>query len=172
MPESSSNSKRALGWKLLPREELLLPEGLSGSLSSYVVGIDPGGTIGYAGIKIRSGGHADLIFADEVPAEEAPRLLHAISETGGPGLHLAIEDYVGSGPRDKNSVQAIMLIGAFMGVGVVSGATIAVRAPQLRRAFLGKAATLAGDMGSRHSIDALAHALAYAHDVLKAPLDT
>lgn len=70
------------------------------------------------------------------------------------------EDIVGSGPRDKHIKHAILMEGFAIGLAEAHQGAYTLQQPQLRRAYLDHAKTIAKGK-SIHSIDALAHALAY-----------
>jgi predicted RNase H-like nuclease (RuvC/YqgF family) len=117
------------------------------------MGIDPGITTGLALIDGDTGA---LIETEESMSLKA--LASAISDWN-PNV-IAIEDFVGSGPRNKYNIATMKLIGFVHGFCFGRGIEVVEQHPQFRRHKLMVAGRLSKS-GSRHERDALAHALAY-----------
>ncbi len=75
---------------------------------------------------------------------------------------VVIEDFIGSGPRSREAIQVLKLIGAIEGICFIKKLPLAIQAPQQRKPYLAKARVLAEQQSkSLHEIDAIAHVLAY-----------
>lgn len=71
-----------------------------------------------------------------------------------------IEDFVGAGPRSKESIFVLKLIGMVLGVCFIEKIPYVVQVPQIRVPYVSVAKEM-GEGRSRHIIDAYAHALAW-----------
>lgn len=131
-----------------------------------VLGFDPGGTLGTALYESSTGAILLRDFSDP---------WDAIREfaTGRPLDAVVIEDYVGAGVRDGDSIHALKQVGGLAMVFEYLGYEVVVQTPQFRRHMLDVAKALAdklpGGHPPHHSIDALAHVLAYVHTTKGVP---
>lgn len=126
------------------------------------LGIDPGKTIGYAMVTFKDGKLLSLLVNQE--RREDCKAFQSVPLSLVEGCDvLAIEDFVGSGHRSKESNYVLKMIGAFEVVGLMEGKDVLVQAPASRRKYLKLAealhAKVTGCAICRHGKDALAHAL-------------
>lgn len=81
---------------------------------------------------------------------------------------LVIEDFIGAGPRTKESNYVLKMIGAYEAMGSKLGAEVSVQANSMRRPFLKGGVnfyrSLKGTNPCHHGKDALAHGLRFLHD--------
>lgn len=133
----------------------------------HVVGIDSGLTIGMAHL-VRGGTAEVLEFSSPVQAWDWMSVVYV---TYDPYTRVAVEDFVGSGPRSAEITATIKQVGFFQHGLELKGWRHDMQDPQRRKAFLREAAELLGlpgPVGTGHPMvhkqDALAHALRCAHE--------
>ena len=122
-----------------------------------VVGVDPGhGTHGFA--------VWDTMMSTPVGHFETPHMLEvaAVIYTLSPAIHtLVVENFVGHGPRTKQAITTLKMLGFVEGLGLMLGLNTVVQPPQWRKPFVERAGNMIGH--EHHYTNALAHALAYVH---------
>jgi hypothetical protein len=117
------------------------------------MGVDPGRT---CGIALYDRTTLQVLQASEAMTQEA--LAEAIVNWR-PDV-IAVEDFIGSGPRNVHGIYTLKLIGFVHGVGLMLEIPVIEQEPQFRRPRLTEAKKLA-PRATVHAQDALAHALAY-----------
>lgn len=126
---------------------------LSPGKGGRILGVDPGRTCGLA---LLSQLDRSILWSGE--SFSIPEI-HRVIKERKPTV-VAIEDFVGSGPRTTHGIATMKLIGVVFGICEVYGIPIVEQPPQFRRPKL----TMSQQMlpkASRHIHDALAHCLAY-----------
>ena len=137
-----------------------------------VLGIDPGVTVGWA--LVESEEHtivaAGQFYFPNMYKAGAPCMgtdpgaeFVRVFEDGCPD-YVAIEDFIGSGPRTKAMTQTMNAVGYLVCLAHTYGVPVKLQVPQTRRPYLAEAEEILGakKRGSkRHSVDAAGHALAY-----------
>lgn len=128
----------------------------------YILAIDPGLTTGIALIdetgdlqecKTMSTVTDVIIYIDDF--WESPEPLRMV----------IVEDFVGAGPRTKEAIFVLKLIGAIVATCILNGTKYIEQAPQVRLPLHPDAQRRAPIGTSKHVIDAYAHALAYLESV-------
>jgi hypothetical protein len=125
-----------------------------------ILALDPGKTCGVAWVDTETGGHNALQMdhGDLVNYVGAVLLIGFTpsEELWQPDV-LIIEDYIGSGPRDKWSKLTLLAIGRAQACAELAGVPWEMQTPQVRRPWLEEAKK---NGYPKHATDALAHALA------------
>jgi len=126
------------------------------------VGIDPGGTTGIALARVTRSSRALLHVEQTTDVEHVGRLLLKWdSDPDLSGMFVAIEDFLGAGPRNASSNHTLKVVGFTYHLCQMEGINVALVPPQARMSSLGEARTLVAQ-GGVHATDAAAHALALA----------
>lgn len=120
-----------------------------------IISIDPGYTTGVA--IVSPGG--ELISSRLFEKKDALDILYLI-RTKQPSV-IIIEDFVGSGPRTKEAIFVLKLIGSVIGVSYLEPVAVILQVPQFRKPLVSEAEALAPAGTSKHIIAAYAHALAW-----------
>lgn len=125
-----------------------------------ILGVDPGRTTGVALGEFNNEGELWRHREFEIMSlDKLVKFIQSINPT-----KIVVEDFVGAGPRTKDSNNVHQLIGAVRGTAVILGIPCHVAVPQRRLPFLVPARKLlvkSGGKQSPHKEDALAHVLAY-----------
>lgn len=74
-------------------------------------------------------------------------------------IPIVIEDFIGAGMRTREATDTLMKLGFFWYYYLYRNARVVKRVPQARNAYKSQARALLPD--GHHTVDALAHALAY-----------
>ena len=117
----------------------------------YIVGIDPGGTIGYAVVDPSGSIHA--YHTSEI-TKVGDTIWHL--QTYSEGVSVVIEDFLGSGPRSAAGHLTSQQIGYIYFTCVRKGIPVKKVPSQRRKSKLAEAATYTQHV---HEKDAVAHAL-------------
>lgn len=120
-----------------------------------IVCLDPGCTSGVVRLK------PDGTLVDWVQLKTEEELYGWLSNALRADRTLVYEAYVGSGPRDRYSVDTLLRIGGARAIAVLRGSRVVSHQPQKRKAFLAQAKEIIPGHKNRHAMDALAHGLAY-----------
>jgi hypothetical protein len=128
-----------------------------------VVAIDPGRTIGVSWVT------EDGRFISSQITDDPQTVIQIMEGPNAPSIiAVVIEDYIGAGFRDSDSVYTIKLIGFLYGFSRWRGYKTVMQFPQERKSFLAEALQKLEDTDLKgvtpHHIDSLAHALRYLHD--------
>ena len=123
-----------------------------------VFSVDPGVTTGVSHYDLAN--KRVLAYGEMKSPLSVVRYLHQLWMTDAVDF-VVVEDFVGSGPRDRNIIFTIKALGLVEGYAKFLGIETTLQAPQTRKAFLDDAIKLLGN--GRHFIDALAHSLAFAY---------
>lgn len=131
-----------------------------------ILSIDPGLTIGWCFLAIEGQKVLDLLVSEyrtEGIAFGSDPMVRL--QSGGFDV-LVIEDFVGSGPRTKESCYTLKMIGAFEQVALSQGIEVAIQTNIMRKPWLKDAVKLHREWNNdrypcHHGKDALAHALRY-----------
>jgi hypothetical protein len=138
---------------------------------TFVMGIDPGGTIGVA-IYGYVGDHPTLGDAQgwHLDTSTLPTQGSLVETTRAWQDHLkmiVVEDFIGNGPRSTEAQLTLKLVGGVIGMALAFEIPFKVQQPQYRRAYVEKAKGML-DHPTIHEVDALAHVLAYMKAVERA----
>lgn len=131
-----------------------------------ILAIDPGLTIGWCYLVVKGLEVVELIVSEHrtegiaFGSDPMSFLQKAKLDV------LVIEDFVGSGPRTKESCYTLKMIGAFEQVGRSRGLEVAIQTNIMRKPWLKDGVKLhralkSGKYPCHHGKDALAHALRY-----------
>lgn len=116
---------------------------------STVLAIDPGGTTGLARVSLRGR------LISSIGTKKFETIIGYILLTS-PSV-VIIEDFIGSGPRTKEAIMVLKLIGKIEGACLVFGFPVVMQNPQTRKPYL----SIIEETITVHEKDAFAHALAY-----------
>jgi hypothetical protein len=124
-----------------------------------IVSVDPGQSTGVAAIRTE----LEPAFAGSATLLVRKEIAHYIwkwREVSRSQLLVVVEDYVGGGPRDKDSIFTLKLIGSVVGLCEWWNVECVLHQPQQRKRRLEEAAKImSSSQYSVHEVDALAHAL-------------
>lgn len=128
------------------------------------MGVDPGMTIGLACIEGNGGDDIRLLYHGQVNGKEILKDSKAYDKFRQLFLEyepdtVAIEDFIGAGPRNVYVTSTIKLVGLCTGLSYGEGYKTVVQVPMARKPFLPEAKNLL--KGKVHETDALAHALCW-----------
>lgn len=129
-----------------------------------VIGIDPGGTIGFGGCLRDQYSMQDRYLVKTF--DNIVNVWSLIAQgVGEMNVKVVIEDFVGMGPRNRDSNLTIKQIGFIQYSCELWGIPCEVAPPQTRKSELERAVRIVQDFDDiptnkkRHAADALAHAL-------------
>jgi hypothetical protein len=134
----------------------------------WVIGIDPGGTIGVGIISYSiERGITNTKGYQETSVSDAWNIV-----TGYPEelAFVVIEDYIGAGQRDRASVMTLKQIGGFTALCDAFNFQHSVKAPGYRKANVSWAERqldVGPESSLRHAVDGLAHAKSACDKLLK-----
>jgi hypothetical protein len=117
-----------------------------------ILAVDPGITTGIAFISETG----ELLQAGTATYEETLDRVHAQQD-----CIIVVEDFIGAGPRTKEAIFVLKLIGGIVAICHVDSLRCIIQAPQVRIPFVPEAKDRAGLKVSKHAIDAYAHGLAF-----------
>lgn len=120
-----------------------------------VLAIDPGITTGMAYTDNK--GELLAFFTEEEPN----KVLERISKLWGTDVTVVVEDFVGAGPRTKEAIFVLKLIGGVCASCYLGNVRCVPQVPQTRIPLLYDAKRKAPKGMIIHAIDAYAHALAF-----------
>ena len=123
-----------------------------------ILAIDPGGTTGLARVSLRG----KLISS--MSTKKFETIIGYVLLTS-PNV-VIIEDFIGAGPRTKEAVQVLKLIGKIEGACHVFGFPVVMQNPQIRKPYRSLVVEQKLNI-TTHEEDAYAHALAYLDRKLK-----
>lgn len=121
-----------------------------------IIAVDPGYSTGVVAIDLEGGIVAGRVIEINNALEE---LLNLVDENET--RLVIVEDFVGAGPRTKEAIFVLKLIGAIRGACYVKKIPFLVQVPQKRIPYVPDAKRHAAPGTSRHIIDALAHVLCW-----------
>lgn len=129
-----------------------------------VIAIDPGVTTGVA-IWDTTAKAVVFSFEDISALAVVQRIDTFLDDTcltdaSDPEITLVIEDFIGAGMRTKEATETLTKLGFFWYYYLYRNARVVKRVPQSRNAYKSSARALLP--GGHHTVDALAHAIAYA----------
>lgn len=122
-----------------------------------VLAIDPGKSIGVAYVSyLANEGKLEIttktVFSFEDFFDYFKRIFPDV---------VVIEDFIGAGPRTKEAIMVLKLIGKIEGICFLLKTPVIIQNPQMRKPYLFKVQKHLKSIVSKHEEDALAHALAY-----------
>jgi hypothetical protein len=120
-----------------------------------VLAIDPGITTGIAYTDIT--GKLRQYMITDLPIT----VLNRVQLFRDTQAVVVIEDFVGAGPRTKEAIHVLKLVGGVTAVCYLFKIRCVIQVPQQRKPLLYEAVKRAPVGTSKHVIDAYAHALAY-----------
>ena len=120
-----------------------------------VLAIDPGISTGMAWVS----DEGELIAS--VVTDSKSHILQLLQEFAHSDYTVVIEDFVGAGPRTKEAIFVLKLIGFVTAVCLIYEYPLHLQVPQQRLPLLSEAKQRAPKGAIIHAVDAYAHALAY-----------
>ena len=128
------------------------------SLQRNFLAIDPGGTTGLARVSLRGS------LLSSITTTKFETIIGYLLLTS-PNV-VIVEDFIGAGPRTREAIQVLKLIGKIEGVCHIFGFPVVMQNPQMRKPYLAVIREQKLSI-TTHEKDAYAHALAYLDRRLK-----
>lgn len=135
-----------------------------------LLALDPGLTIGFASfvMDVETFQLKELVVSEERTEDAKPWGTAPMNIIVNGIDYLVMEDYIGGGPRTKESNYVLRQIGGFESVAASKGIPLKMQINAMRRPFLKEGAAfykaLKGRPACHHGKDALAHGLRWLQD--------